>query len=151
VGGERYAITVGFLREVVLAAETCCDGGEGHEIQALVYRESPLPAVDLGMLFGYGPCPRDGEARVVVGEGAGRRFGLLVERVGDVVEVSPQEFLQVPAGASTLPAACFRGAWCREGRVVLVLDPAGLALLDGVERDQPTSVAPASGRGAGVP
>jgi chemotaxis signal transduction protein len=133
VGGENFAISVGFLREVVLA-EGIGGGAAGREFPAIVHREVSIPAVDLGALFGYGPCRRGGEARVLVGEGAGRAFGLLVDRVGDVVEASPRDFLQMPAEASTLPAACFRGGWCRHGRVVLVLDPAGLALLEGVAR-----------------
>ena len=78
-------------------------------------------------------------------------LGLLASaRVGDVVEASPLDFLQMPAEASTLPAECFRGGWCRQGRLVLVLDPAGLALLEGMERAE-AAAAPASGRGTGVP
>jgi chemotaxis signal transduction protein len=151
VGGEGFAITVGFLREVVLAEAIGSGADAGREFQVFVHRQVLIPAVDLGVLLGYGPCRRDGEARVLVGEGAGRRFGLLVERVGDVVEASAQDFLQMPPGASTLPAACFRGGWCPQGRVVLVLDPEGLALLEGMERAEAAAVAPASGRGAGVP
>ncbi len=148
VGEESFAIPVGFLREVVLAEGI--GGAPGREFQVLVHREVPIPAVDLGALFGYGPCRRDAAARVLVGEGAGRAFGLLVDRVGDVVEASSLDFLQMPAEASTLPAECFRGGWCRQGRLVLVLDPAGLALLEGMERAE-AAAAPASGRGTGVP
>ena len=150
VGEEGFAVTVGFLREVV-QAEGIGGVAAGLEPPVFVHRQVPIPVVDLGALFGYGPCRRDGEARVLVGEGGGRMFGLLVGRVGDVVVASPRDFLPMPAEASTLPAACFRGGWCREGRVILVLDPAGLARLEGVERAEAAAVAPASGPGAGVP
>ncbi len=152
VGGERYAIAVGFLREVVLAEGIgSSPDPPGRDCEIFIHRGSAIPAVDLGVVFGYGPRRRAGESRVLVGEATGRRFGLVVDRVGDVVEISPQALLPMPEGATTLPAACFRGVWCREDRVALVLDPAGLAGLECVGRVEAAAVAPASGRVEGIP
>lgn len=149
VGGERCAISVGFLREVALPeALGASPDPANRECEMVMYRGLPIPAVDLATVFGYPGRRRTGESRVLVGEGAGRRFGLVVDWVDEVREASPHSFLRVPDGASSLPAACFRGMWFREDRVALVLDPAGLAALECVER---AAAAPGPAVVGGVP
>lgn len=152
VGGEVFAIPVTFVQEVALPEGLGPAGGQrGVECQAFTHRGTPLAALHLERLFGYTAGPASAAGRVIVGSARGRQFGLIVDGVGGVVECPPQGLLPVPEGASELPAACFRGIWCREGQVVVVLDAAGLAGLDCVERFDEADVAPPPARGGGVP
>ena len=134
-GGQPFAIAAAFLLEVALPEGIwAIAGGEGRECVILSHRGFTLPALHLRVVFGS-PAGTPAEAgRVLVGEVAGRRFGLLVDRVGDVVEFAPHEILAVPEGASRLPSACFRGIVRREDRVVLLLEAAGLGALECIER-----------------
>lgn len=152
VGGETFAIPVGFLREVIFAeAVSSSSGRMERECEIVMQRGAPLPAVDLRAVFGYGAGRRAADSRILVGEGDGRRLGLVVDRVGDVAEATPQSILSFPEGASALPAGCFRGVWCREEGVALILDPVGLAGLECVRHAEAASVAPKSGRVGGAP
>ena len=135
IGGERFAVAAAFLLEVaLLEGIAAVAGAEGRECGVYSHRGFAIPALDLRVLFGSPPGVPGGAARVLVGEVAGQRFGLVVDGVGDVVEFAPYEILAVPEGASRLPSACFRGVVRREDRVVLVLEAGGLAALECIER-----------------
>ncbi len=135
VAGETLGVSLAFLREVAVPEGIQWDPeGPTRDVEGFVHRGLPIPAVHLGTLLGY-PATSRGEApRVIVGETPGCRFGLVVDGVREVVEVLPQAILPLPVGVSRLPAACFRGLWCRGDQVVLILDERGLAALGGVER-----------------
>lgn len=135
VAGQAFAITAPFLREVALPDGLASPGNPGGgECVTFVHRAASIPALDLRVLFGYPDAPRTGATRVLVCERDGKRLGLVVERVGDMVEVGPEAILSVPEGASRLPAACFRGVLPRGQRVILVLEASGLAGLECVRR-----------------
>jgi purine-binding chemotaxis protein CheW len=135
VGGQPCAISAAFLLEVaLLEGSLVVTGSAGGESGVFSHRGFSIPGVDLRALFGYpGGSPREA-TRVLVGEVAGQRFGLVVDSVGDVVEVATGAILPLPEKASRLPSECFRGIVCRGDQVVLVLEAAGLAALECVER-----------------
>ena len=150
VAGETLGVSLAFLREVALPEGIQSDPeGPARDVEGFLHRGLPIPVVHLGTLLGYPATSGGGAPRVIVGEAAGRRFGLVVDGVGDVVEVLPRAIVPLPAGVSRLPATCFRGLTCRGDRVVLILDEKGLAALDGVERfgEAVRASAPVSGRG----
>ena len=151
VAGQMVAIPLAFIREVVPADGLTPDRGVlGEEFASFVYRGSPIPAIRVGLFFGYREAVPQGGGRLVVGEAGGRRFGLLVEGVAGVAEVPVQDILPLPDGATGLPAACFRGVWARGDRAVLLLDEKGLAALEGLERIGEAREAPAPLEGSGV-
>ncbi len=135
VAGEALAVSLAFLREVALPEGLAVQpGSPAHDVVVFLHRGGPIPVVHLRRLLGFEERPGHGGARVVVGEVGGRRFGLLADEVGDVVEAAPEAILPLPDGATRVPSTCFRGVWCRGNRAVLLLNEAGLAALDGVER-----------------
>ncbi len=135
IAGERFAIAAAFLLEVsLLEGIAVVAGAEGRECGVFSHRGLAVPALDLRVLFGLAPGAPGEAARVLVGEVAGERFGLVVDRVGDVAGFAPHEILAVPEGASRLPSACFRGVVRREDGVVLVLEAGGLAALECIKR-----------------
>ena len=151
VAGDNFAVPVEFLREVVGAEQFEMGSNRPErECEIMMHQGLLIPALDLGVVFGYGPGRRGAESRVLVGEGSGRRLGLVVDRVSDVAEATPRGVLPWPQGASALPAPCFRGIWCREEGVALILDPEGLAGLECVQRAVAAAGPPTSG-GTGGP
>ena len=73
------------------------------------------------------PCgtERDREiaATIVVLRFGGEAISILVDRVGDVVEVSDDHLVDVPPTASTAIRALTTGAYTLDGALMLVLDP----------------------------
>lgn len=144
VAGQAVAISLAFLREVVVPDGLSAESGPpGPEFASFLSRGSPIPALRLGPFLGYPETMLQEGMRVVVGEAGGRRFGLVVDGVGEVVEVPPQSILPLPDGATQVPAGCIRGIWARGDRAVLLLDERGLAALEGLERFGEARGAPA--------
>ncbi|HET6206282.1 MAG TPA: chemotaxis protein CheW [Terracidiphilus sp.] len=89
------------------------------------YRGDVLTTVSLRYLLDL--PPRDGPQDILVVESEGRCFGLLVDGVGEVLVVSPDDYEPNPSTVDEKKRKFFAGACkLREGLMVL-LDP---ALLD---------------------
>ena len=150
VAGERLAIAMVFLREVAVPEGLAVQpGSSAHDVGVFLHRGGTIPVVHLARLLGLEEEPGRAGERVVVGEVGGRRFGLLADGVGEVVEAAPEAILPLPDGATRVPSTCFRGIWCGGDRAVLLLNEAGLAALEGVERfgEAVRAPAPVPGRG----
>ena len=93
-----------------------------------------MPLIRLGELFGASPDSVSPTARVLLTQGHGKPMGLLVDAVLGVVEVDPQRVAPLPAQASMLSPAVFRGLVGREDRVILLISEDGLAGMDEVAR-----------------
>ncbi len=75
----------------------------------LAYRGEVLPAVDLRCLLGLPPHPEKGSLLVL--DGGGTPFGLLVDRVGGVVEVEAKTLAANPITLDASSKTFFRGAY----------------------------------------
>ena len=106
-GPERLAVPAAGVVEVLPAVERHPAGGR----EVIVRRGAVVPVLDLCRQVGGAACPHTLHARLVVVAGP---LGLLVERVGDLVEL---------AGPGPLVAD--------PGGVVRLLDPARLTLPEG--------------------
>lgn len=152
VGGDHFGVAAAFLLEVALHEGIAAIGGtEGSECGAFSHRGFSIPALDLRALFNYPASPPAEEARVLIGEVAGRRMGLAVDRVAEIVELAPEAILAVPEGTSQLPSACFRGVVTRNECVVLLLEAAGLSALECMDRFGEAVAVPALGPGKDTP
>ena len=122
-GGERYAIPQVNLLELVHAERGAVE--LLHDAPVIRHRGHLLPLVDLARELGepvkvFGPGV-DGVMPVVVLEAEDRRFGLVVEGVGD-----PSEVVVKPLGAFLTGHEVFAGATILgDGRVALILDVVG--------------------------
>lgn len=79
-------------------------------------------------------------ARVLLTQGQGRALGLLVDEVLEMAEVDPARIGRLPALATLLPPACFRGLFARQDRLVLLVSEEGLGGLDEVVQFYAASV-----------
>jgi chemotaxis signal transduction protein len=57
---------------------------------------------------------------------------LLVDEVREMIDVDPTRLGTVPALATLLPSACFRGLVTRQDRIILLMNEDGLGRLDEV-------------------
>ena len=101
---------------------------------ALAYRGRRLPLVRLGELFGVSADTIPPNARVLLTQGRGKPLGLLVDEVLGVVDVDPQHIAPMPALASLLNPALFRGLLGKEGRVIILVSEDGLGEMEEVAR-----------------
>lgn len=101
---------------------------------ALAYRGRRLPLVRLGELFGVSADTVPPNARVLLTQGRGKPLGLLVDEVLGVVDIDSQRIAPMPALASVLNPAIFRGLVGKDDRVVILVSEDGLGGLTEVAR-----------------
>jgi len=122
VGETLYGIPIAHLLEIV--------GKPGREpiplapsfIGGLVhYRGEVLAAVSLRRLLGLEPA---GAAEdVLVFEGASEQFGVMVDAVGEILNVSAADFEPNPATLNPRLQALFSGVWKLSDRLLIRLEP----------------------------
>lgn len=127
--GERYTIPQVDVEEVLHL-----DAGEAAAVQRIQgvglhrLRGRLLPLVDLADAFSGQPSSGDAGLTIVVVTTAGKRFGLVVESVGDMTEAVVK-----PLPVAIRPIRAFGGVTILgDGRPSLILDIAGVAALAGI-------------------
>jgi len=128
--GQRYAIPQVDVEEVVhLGAEevpASINHIHGARIQNL--RGQLLPLLDLAGELGVPSTPSDGSLDFVVVETDGRRFGIVVDSVGDAVGTVVKP---LPPATRSIPV--FGGVTILgDGGLSLILDTGGLATASGI-------------------
>jgi len=113
--------------------ETVFSGGaNGQDAQFYRLRDTLLPLIDLGgALRIRGSHANAEEYNIVVCQTGATRFGLIVSAVFDT-----QEIVVKPVGRRVKPLECYAGCTILgDGRVVMILDPAGVSTIAGVQLD----------------
>ena len=130
-GGRRYALPQVDVHEIVHL-----DAGEvGHGVDdvggARVHRLRGhlLPLVELSERLAVEPAPGDGGMTIAVVARDERRFGLVVDAVGDTTEAVAKPFPQVIRSIAVFSGVVILG----DGTPAVILDVAGLAAAAGVE------------------
>ena len=120
VGTERVVIPVGQLQSVLSVAEAQV---ERAGIDAFfVFKDEPLPLLDLSEHIGLGPSPTRSSANVLVFETRGFGFGLLIDRAVSDLEVFVREVPDLLAGIKVLGGI----AILPDGDPVFLLEPGSL-------------------------
>lgn len=79
--------------------------------------------LDIGMILGLGRAPATRDSRVFIVEDRAEFLGLLVDRVGEVLEVDPDMEEPLPVNIPAARARFFRGVYRADGHVIAVLNP----------------------------
>jgi two-component system chemotaxis sensor kinase CheA len=142
-GGRRYALPQVDVHEIVhldgAGIEASVDDVGAARVHRL--RGRLLPLVDLAERLAVEPVPGDGGLTIVVVARDGRRFGLLVDAVGDTTEAVAKPFPQVVRASAVFSGVTILG----DGRPALILDVAGLAAAAGIEPDRGETAAETAG------
>ena len=80
-------------------------------------------SVVLGMILGLGKAAASNESRVFIVEDRGEFLGLLVDRVGEVLELDPNREEPLPVNIPASQARFFRGVYRADGHVIALLNP----------------------------
>ncbi|PZR54146.1 chemotaxis protein CheW [Xylanimonas oleitrophica] len=118
-----YGIDVLQVREALVAQERTRVPLAPDGIAGLVnLRGQVVLTVDLRPRLGLPPAADDAERMMVVVQTDGEPTSLLVDRVGDVVDVAPERFGPPPDTLDPTLRPLIRGACRLEERLLLVLD-----------------------------
>jgi len=79
--------------------------------------------LDLGMILGFGRSDVTRESRVFIIEDRGEFLGVIVDRVGEVIEVEDGHADSLPVNIPPAQARFFRGVCRKGGRVIALLNP----------------------------
>lgn len=133
VGEETYGMGLRGLREVLPPDGVTVLPTPPYQVcGTLEHRGRRIPVIRMRALFEGAAAGTPRTARVLLTQGQGRALGLLVDEVLEMAEVDPARIAAVPALATLLPSACFRGLFTRQGRIILLVSEDGLAGLDEV-------------------
>jgi purine-binding chemotaxis protein CheW len=80
--------------------------------------------LDLGRILGFGKTAVTRETRIFIIEDRNEFLGVLVDRVGDVVEVEAGREEPLPANIPAAQARFFKGLCRPAGQVIAILNPA---------------------------
>jgi purine-binding chemotaxis protein CheW len=122
VGETLFGVPITGILEILAVPATRPVPLAPSHIGGLVhYRGEILTAVSLRILLALPPHSRPSD--MLVFEGSDGYFGLLVDSVGEVLTVSPQEFEQNPSILDEQKRALFAGAYKLSDSLLVVLDP----------------------------
>jgi len=125
-GGERFALPQMSVLELVQV-------GDEHRIEwlnrspVMRLRDRLLPIVWMRRLLGQSRSEATGQPVVIITEAAGRTFGIMVDAIADAEEIVVKPVGPVLRGIPIFAGNTILG----DGRVVFILDPAGIAAARG--------------------
>jgi purine-binding chemotaxis protein CheW len=79
--------------------------------------------LDLGMILGFGKSVVTRESRVFIIEDRNEFLGVLVDRVGEVIEIEPGQGDSLPVNIPAAQARFFQGVRRADGHVISLLNP----------------------------
>lgn len=122
VRGTLFGFDAQIVQEVIrVGAVTPVPHAPAEVLGVINLRGKIVTLLDTGLLLGFPPGPPDRQNRIFVIEDKGEFFGMLADRVDEVVELDPGQLEPPP---SNMPPAqsMFCTAVCRvSGRVITLL------------------------------
>lgn len=97
LGDERYAVDVMRVKEVLKLVEiTPVAGAPDFVLGVINLRGSVVTVVDARSRFGLPPYAPDGASRIILVDKGDEVVGILVDRVGQVLNISPDDVETTP-------------------------------------------------------
>lgn len=123
LAGNLYGIEVAHVQEV-LRSQALTRVAQAPEAVAglLNLRGQVVTAIEMRTRLGLGPRAADAKAILVVVRLRGEVVSLLVDAIGDVVDVAEDSFEVPPDTLSGPVRELIRGAYKLDGRLLLALD-----------------------------
>lgn len=122
-----FALDAAGVQEVLrLVQVTPVPHAPPEVIGVINLRGKIVTLLDTGLILGLGASARDRESRVFLIEDRGEFLGLLVDRVGEVIEVEPGSTEPLPVNIPAAQARYFTGVYRAGGRVLTLLNTSEL-------------------------
>ncbi len=122
IGGESHAISVMKVREVLHLMDIAPVAGAPSFVLGIMnLRGNVVTVIDTNVKFGMGPCERNERSRVMIIESGEILVGLVVEQIGEVLDV-PEGVVQPPPHVGNTPNRCVSGVINMDKKVYILLD-----------------------------
>jgi purine-binding chemotaxis protein CheW len=124
VGNALCALDAAGVQEVIRVESVTLVRHAPEEVTGVInLRGKIVTLLDLGMILGFGKTVVTRESRVFIIEDRAEFLGVLVDRVGEVIEVEPGQEHSLPVNIPAAQARFFQGI-CRTGsQVIALLNP----------------------------
>lgn len=123
LAGHYLGVPVARVQEVIRHHEMTAVPLAPPVVRGLInLRGQIVTALDLRVPLGLPPAPADALPMNVVVRAGGDLFSLLVDEIGDVMEVTADAFEPPPDTLGGTARELIRGAFKLDGRLLLVLD-----------------------------
>lgn len=123
LGKEEYGVEIGSVQEIIRATDiTPVPGAPLHVRGVISLRGKIIPVVDLRKRFGLPEAEQSDARRIVVVELGGKRLGMLVDNVSQVIKVPASVVEDLPDEAASLAENYIKGIGKLEGRLIIILD-----------------------------
>ena len=123
LGSEEYGVEIGNVQEIIRAANiTNVPGAPPHVRGVINLRGKIIPVADLRRRFGLPDMEATDSQRIVVVELGGRRIGMLVDRVSQVIKIPEGVVEEMPEEATTIDDNYIMGVGKLGNRLVIILD-----------------------------
>lgn len=118
------AIDAAGVQEVIrLSSVTPVRHASDEVVGVINLRGKIVTLLDIGMILGLGKAPATRDSRVFIVEDRTEFLGLLVDRVGEVLELDPDREEPLPVNIPAARARFFRGVYRADGHVIALLNP----------------------------
>lgn len=123
MGEALFALDATAVQEVIRLSPAAPVRHAPPEVTGVInLRGKIVTLLDTGLILGLGEVARDKESRVFLIEDRGEFLGLLVDRVGEVIEVDPSGGEPLPLNIPPSQARFFTGVCRAGGRVITLLN-----------------------------
>ncbi len=137
VADELLAVRVEDVQEILMPqALTPVPLAPSHVLGLLNLRGQVMPVLDLRPRLGFPPAAAEGRGRLMVLTNDAEPYAVMVDEVGDVIELGRQSWLPVPPTLAAARREHVFGINPIEHRIVLGLRLAALWTNDGAEGAQ---------------
>jgi purine-binding chemotaxis protein CheW len=123
LGREEYGVDISSVQEIIRATDiTPVPGAPAHVRGVINLRGKIIPVVDLRSRFRMQAGEATDAQRIIVIELRGKRLGMQVDAVSQVIKVSSSIIEEMPEEAITLDQNYIKGVGKLEGRLIIILD-----------------------------
>ena len=118
-----FALDAAHVQEVIRAASVTRIRHAPEAVAGVInLRGKIVTLLDTGLILGFGQTAIGPESRIIIVDGKGEFIGMLVDRVGEVIEVEPHALDPVPANLPPAQTRFFQGLYRSGGRVTALLN-----------------------------
>ena len=123
LGDETYAIDVMQVQEVLKPVEiTPVAGSPDFVLGVINLRGNVVTVIDARSRFSLMPIETTSDTRIILVEAKDQVVGVLVDRVGEVLQVSQMQIESTPSVTSTEVSGNIQGVTTRDDALVEIVD-----------------------------
>lgn len=120
---EEYGVEIASVQEIIRATDiTPVPGAPVHVRGVINLRGKIIPVVDLRTRFKLSKTEKSEAQRIIVAEAGGKRIGMLVDSVSQVIRVPSGLVEDLPEEATSLDENFIKGVGKLDSRLIIILD-----------------------------